>query len=144
MVVIFEKVADVKAPSYGTPGSAGLDFYIPEHTSPELLTIKPRESVIIPSGIKCKIPEGHCGVFLNKSSIAKLGLIVGAQVIDSDYRGEMQIHLINVSDRIVILEPGQKVAQMLVMPAEHALLAEGPVPPDTERGSGGFGSTGKF
>lgn len=144
MVVIFEKVADVKTPSYGTPGSAGLDFYIPDGAAPGLLAVRPLESIIIPSGIKCKIPEGYCGVFLNKSSVAKLGLIVGAQVIDSDYRGEVHLHIINASDRVVILEPGQKIAQMLIMPAGRAQLVEGPVAADTERNSGGFGSTGKF
>lgn len=141
MVVIFEKIANVKAPLRGTTGSAGWDFYIPEGQD---FVLKPDESIIIPSGIKLKIPDGYCGVFLNKSSIAASGIIIGAQVIDSDYRGEVHIHLINIGKGKVLLKAGQKIAQMLFIPVPAVSMVEGQVRPDTERNAGGFGSTGKF
>lgn len=140
MEFVFQKVKDVKDPNYGTPGSAGIDFYIPESCQHQ--AIYPGKAVLIPSGIVCKIPEGHCGVFLNKSGVARQGIIVGAQVIDSDYRGEVHIHLMNVSSKMVVIEPGQKIAQMLILPVAKASLIEGYVTVDTERGTGGFGSTG--
>lgn len=141
MVVVFEKIADVKVPSRGTAGSAGWDFYIPKGQS---IVMEPGESLLIPSGIKLKIPDGYCGVFLNKSSIATSGIIVGAQVIDSDYRGEVHIHLINIGKSKVLLKAGQKITQMLFMPVPAVSMVEGLVRPDTERNTGGFGSTGKF
>lgn len=140
MEFAYQKVKTVKSPNYGTSGSAGIDFYIPESCQPR--AIYPGEAALIPSGIVCKIPEGHCGVFLNKSGIARQGIIVGAQVIDSDYRGEVHIHLMNVSSKMVVIEPGQKIAQMVILPVPKASLIEGYVTVDTERRTGGFGSTG--
>lgn len=140
MEFVYQKVKTVKSPDYGTSGSAGIDFYVP--ASFQQQAIYPGNALLIPSGIVAKIPKGHCGVFLNKSGIARRGLIVGAQVIDSDYRGEIHIHVMNVSNKMVVVEPGQKLAQMLILPVAKASLIEGYVAVDTERGTGGFGSTG--
>lgn len=140
MEFIYQKVKTVKSPDYGTSGSAGIDFYVPVGFQQH--AVYPGNAVLIPSGIVAKIPEGHCGIFLNKSGIARRGLIIGAQVIDSDYRGEIHIHVMNVSSKMVVIEPGQKLAQMLILPVAKASLIEGYVAVDTERGTGGFGSTG--
>lgn len=139
------KVRDVKDPQRGTPGSAGIDLFIPNDYSGCLLP--PQGSVLIPSGIKVKVPDGYALVAMNKSGVAtKLGLVVGACVVDSDYQGEIHIHMINVSDRCVTLEPGQKIVQFLLLPVEHCGIQVVPLDElyDTQsvRGTGGFGSTG--
>lgn len=141
------KVRDVKTPTRGTVGSAGLDFYIPNDYSRTLL--KPNQSVLIPSGIKANVPDGFALIAFNKSGIAvHKSLLVGACVIDEDYMGEIHIDLKNVSDKHVELNPGDKVIQLLCIRVEYVDVEEvsdiielfnGEL---TERGTGGFGSTG--
>jgi len=139
------KVRDVKDPQRGTPGSAGIDLFIPNDYAGA--AIAPQGSVLIPSGIKAKVPDGYALVAMNKSGVAtRLGLVVGACVVDSDYQGEIHIHMINVSDRCVNLEPGQKIVQFLLLPVEHCGINIVPheqlFDSTTTRGAGGFGSTG--
>lgn len=139
------KVRDVKDPQRGTPGSAGIDLFIPNDYVGNIVT--PQGSVLIPSGIKAKVPEGYALIAMNKSGVAtKLGLVVGACVVDSDYQGEIHIHLVNVSDKCVPLEPGQKIVQFLLVPVEHCGINIVPIEKlydaKTARGAGGFGSTG--
>jgi dUTP pyrophosphatase len=95
------------------------------------------------------IPKGYAGIFFNKSGVAVKSLFVGACVVDSDYRGEvhLNIHNVGVEDRHFL--PGQKATQMLIMPVAMESIKE--VTNEyyasqdaTERGNGGFGSTGKF
>lgn len=141
----FTKTREVKNPSKGTPGSAGFDFFVPnDHPS---IIINPGQSVNIPSGIKVLIPNGYAGIFFNKSSVGSKGVIVGACVVDSDYRGEVHLNVHNVSDRSVKFDPGQKLVQMILIPVhpsnatmvtEETYKSFG----STSRGSGGFGSTG--
>lgn len=141
------KVRNVKTPTRGTGLSAGLDFYIPEDF--EVKQIWPGESINIPSGIKAQIPWGCALIMFNKSGIAtKYQLQVGACVVDEDYQGEIHLHVINVGNEIVILEPGMKLIQGLVVPIVHegveVLESEDELfPQSTERGEGGFGSTGE-
>lgn len=140
------KVKDVKTPTRGTSGSAGLDFYVPNDRMYEI-TLEPGESTNIPSGIKANIPKGFALVAMNKSGVAtKQGLQVGACVIDEDYQGEIHLHVVNVSDSATKIQPGQKLVQMLLIPvlyeevhevAESELFYE-----VSQRGVGGFGSTG--
>jgi len=141
------KVRDVKTPTRGTPGSAGIDFYVPNNYPTNLCTVSPGERYFIPSGIKANVPEGYALIAMNKSGIAlKKGLMVGACVVDSDYQGEIHLHLINASTKEVEIEPGGKLVQFLLVPVNHCeveevtkeLLFEN----ETERGAGGFGSTG--
>jgi dUTP pyrophosphatase len=141
------KVRDVKTPNRGTPQSAGLDFYIPNDYPKTVLL--PNQSVLIPSGIKANVPAGFALIAFNKSGIAvKKQLLVGACVIDEDYMGEIHIDLKNVGTDTVELNPGDKVIQILCVPIEYVEVEEvsnilelfnGEV---TERGTGGFGSTG--
>lgn len=141
------KVRNVKTPTRGTSLSAGLDFYIPEDFKTK--QIWPGESINIPSGIRTRIPQGYALIMFNKSGIAtKHQLQVGACVVDADYQGEIHLHVMNVGKEVVILKPGMKLVQGLVMPVLYVgvevLESEDELfPQSTERGVGGFGSTGE-
>lgn len=136
---------DVKKPNRGTKQSAGVDFYIP-NDFPKTC-IEPGESVTIPAGVKLIIPAGFSGNFFNKSGIAKQGLIVGACIVDSDYRGEVHLDLHNITNLPIEIEPGQKITQMLIQPVDCTQVKQISEKQfnkeaNTERGGGGFGSTG--
>lgn len=106
----------VKTPTRGTGLSAGLDFYIPEDF--EAKRIWPGESIDIPSGIKAQIPRGRALIMFDKSGVAtKRQLQVGDCVVDEDYQGETHLHVMNVGKEVVILKPGMKLVQGLVVPA---------------------------
>lgn len=137
-------IRDVKPPSRATDKSAGIDFYVPNGYMPT--DILPGESVLIPSGVRTRIPHGMMLMAANKSGVCtNTGLIVGAQVIDEDYTGEIHLHLINVGDTITSVAPGEKVVQFILVPVsyenmcvvDNKFLFAG----DTERGGGNFGST---
>jgi dUTP pyrophosphatase len=139
------KVRNVKTPNRGTPLSAGIDFYVPEDF--EERTISPSESVLIPSGIKAQVPKGYALVAFNKSGVAvKKSLTVGACLVDEDYQGEIHVHLINVGYEQQLVRPGDKVAQFVLLPVNYANVEEVPLghlyDEVSERGQGGFGSTG--
>ena len=142
----FIKVREVKTPAYGTPGSAGIDFFVPEEFQTQ--QIAPGEDILIASGIKAKVPDGYALITHNKSGVAsKKRLQVGACVVDSDYQGEIHIHVYNTKARgRVEIAPGMKLVQFLLIPVAHANLTECTVltdvfPEVSERGPGGFGST---
>jgi dUTP pyrophosphatase len=143
----FVKVREVKSPNRGTSESAGIDLFIP-NDFPET-NISPGDSVCIPAGLKVKIPTGHALIAMNKSGIAmKRNLLVGACVIDEDYQGEIHIDLKNVGSEPQILSPGDKITQVLCLPVNYTKVEEVESEHDlykgieTERGVGGFGSTG--
>tara|TARA_B100000700_G_scaffold229264_1_gene253426 strand:- start:1648 stop:2091 length:444 start_codon:yes stop_codon:yes gene_type:complete len=141
------KIRDVKTPTRGTPGSAGIDFYVPNDYPENLRTIAPSERFFIPSGIKANVPEGYALIAMNKSGVAlKKSLMVGACVVDSDYQGEIHLHLINVGNQIVKVNPGDKLTQFLLVPVDHSQIEEVDendlFNKQSTRGSGGFGSTG--
>lgn len=137
---------DVKVPTRGTVESAGLDFYVPnDYKGPFVL--EPGQSVKIPSGVKMVIPKGKAGIFMNKSSHGSRGLFVGACVVDSDYRGEVHLDLHNHGLAPFEIHHGMKIVQMLIQKVEYErteLVTESAFDMfnNTERGSGGFGSTG--
>ena|SRR6056297_3156587 len=140
----YSKVRKVKSIERGTKKSAGIDFFIPEDFREQVLL--PTQSVLIPSGIKINIPKNHVLIMLNKSSIAaKKRLLIGAQVIDEDYQGEIHIDLHNVGARNITLKPGMKITQGILLPVNYASPEEVPIEnlytKKTKRGSGGFGST---
>ena len=141
------KIRNVKTPTRGTTGSAGIDFYVPDDYPSSLCTIQPGDRYFIPSGIKANVPEGFALIAMNKSGVSmKKGLMVGACVVDSDYQGEIHLHLINVSNRPVTIEPGDKLTQFLLIPVDHCAVelvdVDALFDEETTRGSGGFGSTG--
>jgi|TARA_R110002050_G_scaffold14092_4_gene44751 dUTP pyrophosphatase len=140
----YSKIREVRSPNRGTSNSAGIDFYIPTGFDQKIL---PGESIMIPSGIKVDIPNGTMLQVCNKSGIAsKKGLLVGACIVDSDYQGEMHLNLWNVSNKAVTLASGTKLVQMILVPIllpELEEVLEGDLfVGETERGTGGFGSTG--
>lgn len=118
-----------------------------ENREIDSINIAPHSAVLIPSGIKGAVPTGYALVFFNKSGVAtKKQLIVGACVVDAGYRNEVHIHLINTSNEFCCVCPGDKIVQGLLIPISICkpeivddidLLG-----PATERGLGGFGSTG--
>ena len=143
----FLKIRNVKDPSRGTPKSAGIDVFIPEDY--QTTTIQPNTSILIPSGLKANVPKGFAFIAYNKSGVAtKKNLTVGACVVDEDYQGEIHIHLTNVGTGPIEINPGDKIIQFLLLPVAYEPvemvstieeLYEGET---TERGTGGFGSTG--
>jgi len=138
-----QKTRNVKTPSRGTNLSAGLDFFVPEDYPGVVL--KPNESVLIASGIRAHVPSGYALIAFNKSGVAvKQGLSVGACVVDEDYEGEIHLHLINTSNAVTEIKAGQKLTQFVLVPVSYMdvhVLEELP-DRNTERGAGGFGSTG--
>lgn len=149
MNIKYLKVRDVKNPSYGTAGSNGIDFYIPNDINPELLTLAPllKSQLIIPSGLKIKLPKNHALLLLDKSGLAIKGLRVIAPLIDSDFQGEFKICLdaSNVKEDLK-LEPGMKIIQGIVIKAPQYLLTqvEDIHWDDSERKEAGFGHTGLY
>lgn len=142
------RIRDVKMPLRGTTGSAGIDFFVPNNYPESLCTVMPGDRFFIPSGIKAKVPEGYALIAFNKSGVAlKKGLVTGACVVDSDYEGEIHIHLINVGTKPVTIAPGEKLVQFLLTPISHCDIEETTEENlftgySSERGGGGFGSTG--
>jgi len=141
------KTRNVKTPPRGTERSAGIDFFAPNDMEP--ITLYPGDACNIPSGIHAKIPEGYALIAMEKSGVfLKKGLEVGAKVVDEDYQGEIHLSLVNGSKIESVIEPGEKIVQMLLVPVSYSLpevvssledLYGGKI---TERGAGGFGSTG--
>jgi dUTP pyrophosphatase len=120
-------------------GDAGIDFCTTEKVS---LGVGERKR--ISTGIALEIPEGHVGLIWDKSSVAiNLGLKVIGGVVDSNYRGEVIIYLLNTSQTEVVLEKGQKVAQMLIQKFETCELVEINELSETIRGEGREGSNGQ-
>lgn len=138
-----QKLRDVKTPNRGTTVSAGIDFYVPEDF--ETTTLAPGESVLIPSGIKVQVPRGYALIAFNKSGVAvKQGLSVGACVVDEDYEGEVHLHMINTSSKEQVIATGQKLVQFVLIPVSYfdVEVVDEIQSRNTERGVGGFGSTG--
>lgn len=141
----FIKCRDVKTPEYGTPGSNGLDFFIPNDVDFFFKMLPSGASIQIPSGIKVEMPDGYALIAMPKSGIGKRGILAGAPLIDSDYRGEIYLPLVNCSNIGWILEPGQKIIQFCLIEIPQLKLIEiqdEKLFSSTERGEKGFGSTG--
>ena len=131
------------APTYGTEFSAGADLYACEGGE---VTIEAGESKLIHTGLSLEIPEGYAGLIYARSGIAtKRGLAPANKVgvIDSDYRGEIMVCLFNHSSAPQTIADGERIAQMVITPFLKVDYTEVSELSDTERGEGGFGSTGK-
>lgn len=138
------KKLDEKAimPTYGTDYSAGADLYVLTDSAVE---IAPHETVLLHTGISIEIPEGYCGLIFARSSLGtKRGLAPANKVgvIDADYRGEVRVALHNHSEALATVEPGERVAQLAIVPFLKAEFELSDELSDTVRGAGGFGSTG--
>ncbi|HUV84798.1 MAG TPA: dUTP diphosphatase [Methanosarcinales archaeon] len=130
-------------PSYATTGSAGMDL---RACIEEPFIIEAGEVVKIPTGIAIQIPDRYAGGFVfprsGLSSKYGISLINCVGVIDSDYIGEIICPVVNHSDKEFIVNPGDRIAQLVFMPVCNATLIQVEDLQETERGSGGFGSTG--
>jgi dUTP pyrophosphatase len=169
--VKFLKVRDVKSPLRGTPEAAGIDFFVPNYNdqfekdfvdkNPAIryevnnenagmkMWLAPGERVLIPSGIHTWMEPGTALIAANKSGVAtKKGLIFGAQVVDSDYAGEVHISVINTSKYDIYIETGDKLIQFIHTPVLLSSIDEVDkasydfLHDKSQRGAGGFGSTG--
>ncbi|MFW6123647.1 MAG: dUTP diphosphatase [Acidobacteriota bacterium] len=130
---------EAKIPSWGHKGDAGLDLF-----SCQECQLKPLESKPISTGIKVAIPEGYAGLIWDKSGISLKSVHRLAGVIDSGYRGEVRVVLINLGNETFLIEKGMKIAQMLIQPVIRWDVVEVESLDETKRGEGGFGSTGKY
>ncbi len=129
-------------PAYATPGSAGLDL-VAALTGP--LTLAPMARTLVPTGLKLAIPLGYEGQVRPRSGLAlKHGLTIpnAPGTIDSDYRGELQVMLVNLGTAPVTIERGQRIAQLVIAPVVRARFVTGVPLEATVRGDGGFGHTG--
>lgn len=130
-------------PTYGSEEAAGADLYA---CLEETVTILPGESGWIPTGIALEVPKGCAGLIYARSGMAAKRNLAPANkvgVIDSDYRGEIKIVLLNHGKVPQIIEHGERVAQFVITPVLTPAYEEVETLSDTERGFGGFGSTGK-
>ena len=129
-------------PTYGSAYSAGADLYA---VTDEDITIMPGETVLIHTGLSMEIPVGYVGLIYARSGLAsKKGLAPANKVgvIDSDYRGEFMVALHNHSTISHTVSHGERIAQLVLMPYLAADFVETDSLSDTDRGAGGFGSTG--
>ncbi|MBI2475618.1 MAG: dUTP diphosphatase [Candidatus Taylorbacteria bacterium] len=129
---------EAKLPSYAHPGDAGLDLY-----SLEEATIPPGGHHRFQNGFALELPDGYVAIVKDKGSIAKAGLHAMGGVFDAGFRGEYNVHLVNLSDRPYVFEKGDKVAQLVILPVARAKLVEAETLGETSRGKGQFGSTGR-
>ncbi|MBS6217727.1 MAG: dUTP diphosphatase [Clostridiales bacterium] len=135
---------DIPFPFYASAGAAGMDLCA---CTDEPVTIAPRQIASLPTGIAIALPSANyvALVFARSGLGVKHGVALanGVGVIDSDYRGEIRVGLVNQSDVPYTIQPGDRVAQLAVMPVVQARLERVETLDETERGAGGFGSTGK-
>lgn len=132
-----------RLPEYATPGSAGMDL---KANTTEPIVLKPLERQMVPTGIHIQLPEGCEAQIRPRSGLAaKYGIsIVNAPgTVDADYTGEIKVILINLSNENFVINPGERIAQMVVARYERVEWDEVATLDETERGEGGFGSTGK-
>ena len=133
---------DLPIPTYATQGSAGMDLVAAVEND---ITLMPGERALVPTGIRVAIPEGYEAQIRPRSGLAiKYGLTLlnTPGTIDSDYRGPIQIIMINLGAEAVTIHRGDRIAQMVIAPVTRARLVEAESLPETERGGGGFGHTG--
>lgn len=131
------------APNYQSISAAGADLYA---CLEESVSIGSGETVFVPTGLAMEIPEGFVGLIFARSGLACKSGVAPANkvgVIDSDYRGEIMVALHNHSKKEVAVSNGDRIAQLVITPYLTAQFTECQSLSDTERGAGGFGSTGK-
>ena len=133
---------DVALPKYETEGSSGLDLAA---NTDKQIKILPGKSEIISTGLAVAIPKNFEIQIRPRSGLAaksQISVLNTPGTIDAEYRGELKVILINLSDKVFVVEKGSRIAQMVLCPVVKATLKEVTELENTERGSGGFGSTG--
>ncbi len=141
------KIKKVKSnailPEYQTEYSAGMDLHA---CVDEPIILNPMDRCIIPTGLAIELPVGYEMQIRARSSLgAKYGVTManGVGTIDSDYRGEISVVLINLSKESFVIEPNMRIAQAIIAKYEHVIWQESSELSETKRGDGGFGSTGR-
>lgn len=130
-------------PEYATDGSLGMDL---SAAIDKPITIKKGERVLIPTGFAMQIPEGFGGFIFPRSGLSfKKGITMAncVGVIDTDYTGEVKVSTVNISDEDYVINPKDRIAQLVFLPVSKANFIECETLEDTDRGAGGFGSTGE-
>ena len=136
-----ERARAFPLPAYATPASAGVDL-----RAVEKHVLQPGERALVPTGIRIALPVGYEAQVRPRSGLAlKHGIMLvnSPGTIDADYRGEIQVILMNLGDAPFTVEPGDRIAQMVIAPVSRVDWLEADALDETERGPGGFGSTGK-
>ena len=130
-------------PSYSTPLSAGMDL---RANLSESVTLKPLERQLVPTGLYIELPAGYEAQVRPRSGLAAkhgISIVNSPGTIDADYRGEIKVILVNLSTEDFVIAPGERIAQMVVARHERVEWEEVEVLEASERGEGGFGSTGR-
>lgn len=131
--------AEAKLPTFAHSDDAGIDLYAVEET-----WLEPGQVVRVKTGIAVEIPEGYAGLCWDKSGLStNHSLKTVAGVIDAGYRGEIMVGMMNLGKETYTFKPGDKVTQMIIQKVEHPDIVEVSELSETQRGVGGFGSTGK-
>lgn len=156
----FTKVRDVKSPVRGTNLSAGIDFFVPKDFKPFVLL--PHKDVLIPSGIKASFEKVCMLMAAEKSGVTSSAeakaisnmdannsyqspTVLGAKIVDADYQGEIHIHIINVGNKPILIEPDKKIAQFILVPVLYCEIEEADSEKElfanesSSRGDKGFG-----
>ncbi len=135
---------DIPAPRFATPGAAAMDLCA---CVDEPVTLAAGQRALIPTGIAIALPDAqHVALVFARSGLGiKKGVCLsnGVGVIDSDYRGEIGVGLVNLSGESYTVQPGDRIAQLMVVPVVQPTLSFVDALDETERGQGGFGSTGR-
>lgn len=128
-----------KMPTKAHEADAGFDLYTPERK-----VVRAKDSVVIDTGVHIEIPKGYVGFLKSKSGLNVKHGISGEGVIDAGYTGSIVAKLYNDGDKMVVFEEGQKIIQIVFLPIPEIELVQADSFETTERGNGGFGSSGKF
>lgn len=145
-ITVKYKVLDARAkvPAYATPGAAAADLCAVLDAP---LTLPPMGRAMVPTGLAIQLPgPEYVALVCARSGLAvKHGLALsnGVGVIDSDYRGEIQVGLVNLGSETYTLQPGERLAQLMILPVAQAAFVQADTLDETDRGAGGFGSTGR-
>ena len=141
--VVRVRQSSIPLPAYMSPGAAGLDLAADLDAE---LTLRPGQRMLVPTGLSIALPAGYEGQVRPRSGFAnKTGVTVlnAPGTIDSDYRGEVQVLLVNLGSDDVLLRCGDRIAQLVVAPVTRIEWDESATLAGTDRGAGGFGSTGR-
>ena len=129
---------DARLPQYARPGDAGMDLF-----SRDTRTLEQGEPFLFKLGFAIEIPQGYVALVKDRSGLAARGITTLGGVIDQTYRGELGVVLLNTTEREHLVKPGDRIAQLLIIPIATAEMEEAAELSETDRGEEGFGSTGR-
>ena len=141
-IQVLPHAADLPLPAYATPGSAGMDLQVAVKGA---VSLAPGERTLVPTGIRIALPPGYEAQVRPRSGLALnhgVTVLNSPGTIDADYRGEVRVILINHGSDTFVVEPGERIAQLVVCPVTRARFSQTESLDESARGEGGFGSTG--